>query len=54
MFDIPNPLWGYSGQQISKYKVENMDDPFLLSMVTKEKWLEAFDKGEFPLRMFNS
>ncbi len=54
MFDIPNPLWGYTAHEISKYKVENMDDPFLLSMVKKEKWLEAFKKGEFPLNSFNS
>lgn len=52
MFDIPNPLWGYSAHQISKYKIENLDDPFLLSMVTKERWLEAFSKGEFPLMSF--
>lgn len=53
MFDIPNPLWGYSAQQISKYKIENLDDPFLLSMVTKQEWQEAFAKGEFPLKTFN-
>ena len=52
MFDIPNPLWGYTARQISKYKIENMDDPFLLSLVPKEKWMEAFAKGEFPLRAF--
>ena len=48
MFDIPNPLWGYTAGQISKYKVENMDDPFLLSMMAKEKWLEAYRNGMFP------
>lgn len=48
MFDIPNPLWNYTGEQISKYKIENMDDPFLLSMMPKEKWLEAFQNGVFP------
>ncbi len=53
MFDIPNPLWNYSANEISKYKVENMDDPFLLSMVPKEKWLEAYKRGEFPLGSFN-
>ncbi len=53
MFDIPNPRWGYSAYQISKYKIENLDDPFLLSMVNQEKWLEAFNKGEFPLIIFN-
>jgi aspartyl/asparaginyl beta-hydroxylase (cupin superfamily) len=48
MFDIPNPLWKYTGEQISKYKIENMDDPFLLSMMPKEKWLQAFENGVFP------
>jgi aspartyl/asparaginyl beta-hydroxylase (cupin superfamily) len=48
MFDIPNPLWNYSAYEISKYKVENMDDPFLLSIMPKEKWIESFKKGEFP------
>lgn len=52
MFDIPNPLWGYTGKEISKYKIENMDDPFLLSLASKEKWLAAFKKGEFPLDSF--
>lgn len=54
MFDIPNPRWGYNAYQISKYKIENLDDPFLLSMVSKEKWLEAFNKGEFPLMTFKA
>ncbi len=48
MFDIPNPLWVYSAQQISKYKIEHMDDPFLLSMASKEEWIGFFNKGEFP------
>lgn len=52
MFDIPNPLWGYTAQQISKYKIENLDDPFLLSLVPKQEWQEAFAKGEFPLKTF--
>jgi hypothetical protein len=49
MFDIPNPLWGYTADQISKYKIDNIDDPFLLSMAPKETWLSAFSKREFPL-----
>jgi beta-hydroxylase len=53
MFDIPNPLWGYSAYEISKYKIQNMDDPFLLSLVAKEKWQEAFEIGEFPLQTFS-
>lgn len=49
MFDIPNPLWGYSAQQISKHKIENLEDPFLLGLASKEKWMESFRKGVFPL-----
>lgn len=53
MFDIPNPLWNYSAEEISAYKVQHMDDPFLLSMVTREKWLEAYKDRQFPLDSFN-
>ncbi len=52
MFDIPNPLWGYNAHEISKYKIENMDDPFLLNMVDKETWIKSFEKGIFPLDSF--
>ena len=52
MFDIPNPLWGYSAYEISKYKIENIDDPFLLSMTHKQNWIKSFDKGIFPLESF--
>jgi beta-hydroxylase len=53
MFDIPNPLWGYSAYEISKYKIYNIDDPFLLSMASKEEWIKGFDKGVFPLESFS-
>ncbi|HEX8517261.1 MAG TPA: aspartyl/asparaginyl beta-hydroxylase domain-containing protein [Bacteroidia bacterium] len=53
MFDIPNPLWGYTAYEISKYKIENMDDPFLLSMAPKEEWVRGFHKGLFPLESFS-
>ena len=52
MFDIPNPLWGYNAYEISKYKIEHMDDPFLLNMVDKETWVKSFEKGIFPLDSF--
>jgi beta-hydroxylase len=52
MFDIPNPLWNYTAEQICKYKIENIDDPFLLSLMPKEKWIEAFHKREFPGKEF--
>ncbi len=49
MFDIPNPLWGYSAFEISKYKIEHLEDPFLLSMATKEQWMNAFRNKQLPL-----
>lgn len=52
MFDIPNPLWGYSALEISKYKIENLQDPFLLSLATKEQWLNSFSNKQFPLDCF--
>ena len=52
MFDIPNPHWGYSAEEISRYKIENLEDPFLLSFATKEKWLSCFKDRELPLEEF--
>ncbi len=52
MFDIPNPLWGYTAHEISKYKIEHIEDPFLLAMASKEKWQESFKKGVYPLSTF--
>lgn len=52
MFDIPNPLWGYTAQEISKYKIEHIDDPFLLSLASKNEWLKAFEDGCFLLDKF--
>lgn len=52
MFDIPNPLWGYTAEQISRYKIEHLDDPFLLSMAPKERWLAAYEEGVFPVERF--
>lgn len=49
MFDIPNPRWGYTANEISRYKIENMDDPFLLNLAPKEAWVKAFEKGELPV-----
>jgi ornithine lipid ester-linked acyl 2-hydroxylase len=51
MFDIPNPRWGYSAHEISKYKIENLDDPFLLSIAPKEIWMTAFEKGVSPMEL---
>ena len=53
MFDIPNPLWGYSAEEISGYKIRNLDDPFLLSIANKEEWVNAFEKRELPKVIFS-
>ena len=53
MFDIPNPLWGYTAEEISKYKIMNLDDPFLLSLANKEDWINAFEKRELPKVIFS-
>lgn len=53
MFDIPNPNWKYSAEEIAAYKIENMDDPFLLSIVPKEQWLKAYQARQLPLEEFS-
>lgn len=52
MFDIPNPRWGYSSYEISKYKIEHLDDPFLLSFASKETWIQSFKDQVLPLEEF--
>ena len=52
MFDIPNPRWGYTPEEISKYKIEHMDDPFLLGLATKKEWMNAFINRVLPLEEF--
>ena len=53
MFDIPNPLWGYSAEQIAHYKIENLDDPFLLQFASKEEWLSAYEQRKLPIEKIN-
>lgn len=53
MFDIPNPKWGYTAHEISKYKIEHLDDPFLLSLASKEQWNDFFEKGKIELKSFS-
>lgn len=47
MLDVANPLWGYTAEEICKYKIENMQDDFMLKMFTKEQWKEFYKRGEF-------
>ena len=53
MFDIPNPLWGYTADEISQYKIEQLDDPFLLQFATKEEWLAAYEQRKLPIEKIN-
>ena len=53
MFDIPNPNWPYSATEISAYKIEKMDDPFLLSIAPKEQWLKFYQDRRLPLEEFD-
>lgn len=52
MFDIPNPLWGCSPFEISKQKIYTMEDAFMLSVASKEKWIEAFEAGQSNVEVF--
>jgi ornithine lipid ester-linked acyl 2-hydroxylase len=49
MIDIPNPLWGYTANEISKYKIENLTDEYMLSLFPKERWMEFLEKGELDI-----
>lgn len=40
MIDTPIPTSKYSAKDISRYKLETLDDPILLQIASKEKWLE--------------
>jgi len=49
MFDIPNPLWGYTSEEISRFKIMNLEDPFLLKLANKSAWLSALETGNLPI-----
>ena len=49
MLDIVNPRWEYSAEQINRYKIETLNDEFMLSIFPKEKWQYFLEKGEFDV-----
>lgn len=49
MFDIVNPRWGYTADEINRYKIENMQDPYMLQLIPKEKWIEFHEKKLFDV-----
>jgi ornithine lipid ester-linked acyl 2-hydroxylase len=49
MFDIPNPKWGYTTDEINKYKIETIRDEFMLKLFSKEQWQHFYEVGEFDI-----
>jgi beta-hydroxylase len=49
MIDVASEAFDYSADEICRYKIENIDDPYLLSMAPKEKWLEMYESRTFSL-----
>lgn len=48
MIDVANPEGEYSANQINKYKIQNINDPFLLRIADKKTWVKWLEDGEFP------
>jgi len=49
MFDIVNPRWEYSADEINRYKIENMQDEYMLQLMPREKWLECLNQKTFDV-----
>lgn len=49
MLDIANPKWNYSADEINRYKIETLREPFMLEMFPKEKWQHFLEIGEFDV-----
>lgn len=47
MFDVAKKGCGYSADEICRYKLERVDDPFLLNIADKSTWLKWYDQGYF-------
>jgi len=47
MIDVANPSMPYSTKEICNHKIENIDDPFLLSMANKSTWKKWLNQGYF-------
>jgi beta-hydroxylase len=54
MFDIVNPRWEYTAEQINRYKIENMQDEYMLQLMPKEKWIECLNKGQFDVEFLSN
>lgn len=49
MLDFARPDLPYTSAEICKYKIEKMDDPFLLNIATHEVWLKWLKQGYFDI-----
>lgn len=47
MFDVAKPNCGYNAKEICRYKIERIDDPFLLNIAPKETWIKWYEQGYF-------
>lgn len=47
MMDIPNPTWNYTAKEICKYKIDTLQDQFLLNLFPKEQWQHFLEVGRF-------
>jgi hypothetical protein len=50
MIDIAKPNGMYSKEEICSYKINKMDDPFLLSLASKEEWEKMYKNKEISLK----
>jgi len=49
MFDFAKPSMGYTADEICRWKLERIDDPFLLNIADNATWLEWYEKGYLPV-----
>lgn len=47
MFDVAKPDCGYNAQEICRYKLERINDPFLLETAPIETWIKWYEQGYF-------
>lgn len=47
MFDVAKPGYGYDAKEICRYKIHNMDDPFLLQSAPHNEWKKWHQQGYF-------
>lgn len=47
MIDVANDNFEYSANEICEYKLDKVDDPFLLNIAPREMWMHWFNQGYF-------